>query len=173
MDSEDKGVPADDSHPDITTRSISMEVHNETGAPETTSTTESFQWTALSVAQSIGIFCLAGVAEIMGGWMVWVAIRGQQQQQHQDMSDAKETVRKPWWYALLGSFVLVCYGFIPCLQPTDSFGRLYAVYGGFFIVLSFLFGWALDGDQPDVGDIIGGLIALAGVCVVMFWPRSG
>ena len=62
-------------------------------------------------------------------------------------------------------------GFIPCLQPTDSFGRIYAAYGGFFIVLSFLFGWALDGDKPDLGDVIGGSIALAGVFVVMFWPR--
>lgn len=62
-------------------------------------------------------------------------------------------------------------GFIPCLQPTDSFGRIYAAYGGFFIVLSFLFGWALDGDKPDLGDVIGGTIALAGVFVVMFWPR--
>ena len=120
-----------------------------------------FEWTTISVLQSIGIFCLAGVAEIVGGWMVWVAVRGQ---------SGKES-RKPWYFALFGSLVLVCYGFIPCLQPTDSFGRIYAAYGGFFIVLSFLFGWALDGDKPDLGDIVGGAIALAGVCVVMFWPR--
>jgi small multidrug resistance family-3 protein len=120
-----------------------------------------FQWTTATVLQSIGIFCLAGVAEIIGGWMVWVAVRGQ---------GGKEN-RKPWYFAVLGSLVLICYGFIPCLQPTDSFGRIYAAYGGFFIVLSFLFGWALDGDKPDLGDIVGGAIALAGVCVVMFWPR--
>jgi small multidrug resistance family-3 protein len=92
---------------------------------------------------------------------VWVAIRGQGGKDH----------RKPWWYAVLGSLLLVAYGFIPCLQPTDSFGRIYAVYGGFFIVLSFLFGWALDGDKPDLGDAIGGAVALAGVCLIMFWPR--
>ena len=121
----------------------------------------SFEWTAATVLQSIGIFCLAGVAEIVGGWMVWVAVRGQ---------GGKEN-RKPWYFGLFGSLILICYGFIPCLQPTDSFGRIYAAYGGFFIVLSFLFGWALDGDKPDLGDIIGGTIALGGVCVVMFWPR--
>ncbi len=33
------------------------------------------------------------------------------------------------------------YGFIPTLQPTSNFGRLYAVYGGFFIVLSYAWGW--------------------------------
>ena len=129
----------------------------------------SFHWTAANVAQSIFIFCLAGLAEIMGGWMIWVAVRGQQKAD--DSNAEKDTVRKPWWFALIGSCVLVCYGFIPCMQPTDSFGRLYAVYGGFFILLSFLFGWALDGDKPDIGDMVGGLIAVAGVCVVMFWPR--
>ena len=34
----------------------------------------------------------------------------------------------------------MAYGFIPCLQPMSDFGRIYAVYGGFFIVLSFVWG---------------------------------
>lgn len=93
--------------------------------------------------------------------MVWVAVRGQ---------GGKE--RRPWWYALFGSMILICYGFVPCLQPTDSFGRIYAAYGGLFIVFSFLFGWAVDGDKPDIGDIAGGVISLGGACVIMFWPRS-
>jgi small multidrug resistance family-3 protein len=74
-------------------------------------------------------------------------------------------------YALLGSIVLVAYGFIPTLQPIDNFGRAFAVYGGFFIVLSYVFGWALDGVRPDVGDWVGSSIALAGVLVALFWPR--
>ena len=101
---------------------------------------------------------LAGVAEIVGGWMVWMALRG-------------TPTKRPWWYAVIGSVVLIMYGFIPCLQPTDSFGRIYAAYGGFFILLSFLFGWALDGDKPDLGDVIGGCISVAGVLVILFWPR--
>jgi drug/metabolite transporter superfamily protein YnfA len=34
-----------------------------------------------------------------------------------------------------------------------------------------LFGWALDGDRPDVGDLFGGSIALVGVCIILFWRR--
>jgi len=79
--------------------------------------------------------------------------------------------KKPWYFALFGSLVLIAYGFIPCLQPMDEFGRIYAVYGGFFIVLSFLFGWMLDGNRPDVGDMVGCVISLVGVLVIMFWPR--
>ena len=118
-------------------------------------------WTTLSVLQTIGVFFLTGAAEILGGWLVWVTVRGQ----------GESNKRKPWWYAVIGSLVLICYGFVPTLQPEGNFGRIYAAYGGFFIIFSFLFGWGVDGVKPDVGDIIGGCIAVAGVCIVMFWPR--
>ena len=118
-------------------------------------------WTAKTVLQALGIFFLTGLAEIGGGWLVWKAVR-----------DDDENNKKPYWWAVLGSAVLVVYGFLPTLQPViDSFGRIYAAYGGFFIVLSLLWGWGLDGDKPDRGDIVGSLIALAGVCVLLFWPR--
>lgn len=81
---------------------------------------------------------------------------------------------KPWWWALCGSAALVAYGFVPCLQPLTDFGRLYAVYGGFFIALSYAWGAAFDGFALDAGDVIGGCIALAGVLVALFWPgREG
>lgn len=63
------------------------------------------------------------------------------------------------------------YGFIPCFQPTSNFGRLYAVYGGFFVVMSYGWGWALDGVKPDVGDYVGAAIAITGVAIAFFWPR--
>jgi len=119
-----------------------------------------FHWTAVSILQSIVLFLLAGVAEIVGGWMVWMAVRG---------NDTGP--KKPWWYAILGSMILIVYGFIPCFQPTSNFGRVYAVYGGVFIVLSYFFGYILDNDKPDRGDIMGASIALFGVCIAYFWPR--
>jgi small multidrug resistance family-3 protein len=116
---------------------------------------ESFQWTAVTIVQAIALFLVAGVFEIGGGWLIWKSIRDD----------------RPWWWAVTGSVVLIVYGFLPTLQPTDEFGRIYAVYGGFFIVLSFLAGWALDGDRPDRGDVVGGCIALVGVLLILFWPR--
>lgn len=129
---------------------------------------EDFKWTSLKIFWSISVFFMAGVAEITGGWMVWASIRGNSN----STNEAGGVIRRPWWFALIGSLVLVLYGFIPCAQPTDSFGRIYAVYGGFFIVMSFLFGWIMDGIRPDVGDIVGGMVAMVGVLVVMFWPRA-
>ena len=101
--------------------------------------------------------------------LVWATIKGVRD------SDGI-TVKKPWYYAFIGSLVLVLYGYIPCLQPSaaaDGFGRIYAAYGGYFIVLSFLLAWALEGEsaKPDIGDIVGGAISLLGVLLIMFWPR--
>lgn len=119
---------------------------------DTTTTT----WTVGAVFASIGLFLLAGFAEVGGGWLVWQTIREE----------------KPWWWACIGSLVLVAYGFIPTLQPAQlTFRRAFAVYGGFFIILSYAFGWVLDGNKPDVGDWVGSSIALAGVLVALFWPR--
>jgi drug/metabolite transporter superfamily protein YnfA len=69
--------------------------------------------------------------------------------------------------------VLCAYGLIPTLQPAEaSFSRVYAVYGGVFIVLSYLWGWAIDKVRPDVGDCVGAAISLVGVMLCWFWPRK-
>lgn len=71
---------------------------------------------------------------------------------------------------IVWGFLLCLYGVIPTLQPSH-FGRVYAAYGGFFIVLSFLWGWTVDGDLPDRFDVIGATISLTGVLIVIYWPR--
>ena len=116
--------------------------------------------TLLRAARTVGtvavLFLASGIAEIGGGWLVWRAVRE----------------GAPWWWAAFGAVALVVYGFIPCLQPFDSFGRLYAAYGGVFIAMSFGWGQLFDGMVCDRGDIIGSAVALAGVAIVLFWPRG-
>ena len=108
------------------------------------SSEQSFRWTATKVILSIFLFLAAGLCEIGGGWLVWQAVRGK-----------FKPVESRWWQspravgsAVAGSVILVGYGFLPTAQPPPTFGRLYAVYGGFFIVLSFLWGWLVDNDRP-------------------------
>ncbi len=66
--------------------------------------------------------------------------------------------------------MLILYGVIPTFQPAH-FGRVYAAYGGVFIVFSLLWGWRMDGNVPDRFDVIGAAISLLGACVIMYWPR--
>jgi small multidrug resistance family-3 protein len=107
------------------------------------------------ITQSLIYFVAAGLCEIGGGYLVWLWLR-----EH-----------KSPWYGLVGAVALVLYGVIPTLQPAN-FGRVYAAYGGVFIVLAILWGWRVDGVTPDRFDLIGGSVALAGVLIIMYWPRS-
>ncbi|MFQ5849321.1 MAG: YnfA family protein [Candidatus Binatia bacterium] len=106
------------------------------------------------IAHSASLFLLAGLCEIGGGWLVWQWLR---------------EGRGPL-LGLIGGAVLILYGIIPTFQPAH-FGRVYAAYGGFFVVLSLVWGWFVDGNIPDRFDVLGAMIALAGVSVIMYWPR--
>lgn len=109
----------------------------------------------MEIAKSIIFFIAAGLCEIGGGYLVWIWLR-----------DGKSI-----WYAVLGAVLLVLYGVVPTLQPAN-FGRVYAAYGGVFIVLSILWGWGVDKTAPDRFDLIGGTVALIGVFIIMYWPRA-
>jgi small multidrug resistance family-3 protein len=109
----------------------------------------------LEVLRSLFLFLLAGLAEIGGGWMMWQWLRE----------------GRGAWLGVLGGIVLVAYGVIPTWQTEPAFGRVYAAYGGVFIVLSILWGWKIDGWQPDRYDLLGAGIALVGVAIIM-WGRN-
>ena len=106
------------------------------------------------LGKSVLLFMLAGLLEIGGGYLIWQWWRGGGQ----------------WWLAVLGTVVLFFYGVVPTYQP-EHFGRVYAAYGGWFVVLSLLWGWGVDRMRPDFPDILGGAICLVGVAVIMYWPR--
>ena len=74
-------------------------------------------------------------------------------------------------YGTAGAAILILYGIIPTFQ-TAHFGRVYAAYGGMFIVLSLLWGWAIDSSRQDRFDIIGAAICLVGMAVIMYAPRT-
>lgn len=107
------------------------------------------------VVRAVGLFALAGLAEIGGGYLMWRWLR----------EDAAI------WVGVVGAIVIVLYGVIPTLQSEASFGRVYAAYGGVFVVLSLLWGWWLDGVRPDRFDVLGAVIVSVGVGVIFFAPR--
>ena len=107
----------------------------------------------LQVIKSAALF-VAGLCEIGGGYLVW------------------QWWRKgaTWGLGALGALLLAFYGIVPTYQPAH-FGRVYAAYGGVFVVLSMLWGWGIDRVVPDRYDLAGSLICLVGVFVIMYWPR--
>ena len=61
---------------------------------------------------------------------------------------------------------------MPTWQPETNFGRVYAVYGGVFVILSLLWGWRVDGWQPDRYDLTGAAIVLIGIAIMLWSPRG-
>lgn len=111
----------------------------------------------LEIISSIFYFILAGVFEIGGGYLVWLWLR-----------EGKSII-----FGVFGAACLIVYGVIPTLQPpNNNFGKVYAAYGGIFIVLSILWGWKVDKVMPDKFDLLGGGIALIGVLIIMYFPRN-
>lgn len=106
--------------------------------------------------QSIILFMLAGIAEIGGGYLIWLWLRE----------------GRNYGYGIVGALILVLYGIVPTLQKFPSFGKVYAAYGGVFIILSVFWGWAVDKKTPDLFDWVGAVICLIGVSVMLWWPRA-
>jgi len=109
----------------------------------------------LALLTSILLFLIASLAEIGGGYLIWLWLRES----------------KPAGYGIAGGLILVLYGIIPTLQKFPSFGRVYAAYGGVFIVAAVLWGWLVDRRTPDMYDWLGAAICLAGVAVMLWAPR--
>lgn len=110
----------------------------------------------MDIVRSVLLFFLAGLCEIGGGYLMW-----------------------QWWrkgaalpLGLLGGLLLVVYGILPAFQPSTHFGRVYAAYGGVFVVMSLLWDWKFEGRVPDKADAWGALVCLVGVAVIMYWPRK-
>jgi small multidrug resistance family-3 protein len=110
----------------------------------------------VDIGRAILLFGMAGLAEIGGGYLVWRWLR---------------EGAAPW-IGLAGALVLVAYGVIPTFQDESRFGRVYAAYGGVFVVLSLLWGWWLDNHRPDRFDAIGAAVVIAGVGILFFAPRG-
>ncbi|MEP0960138.1 YnfA family protein [Microcoleus sp. FACHB-1515] len=77
----------------------------------------------MNVIRSLFFFVVAGLCEIGGGYLIWMWVRE----------------GKSLWLAVSGAILLAAYGFVATLQPAN-FGRVYAAYGGVFVILSVFWG---------------------------------
>lgn len=104
--------------------------------------------------QSILIFSLAALCEVGGGYLIWLW-----------MKDSKSLL-----FGIFGIIFLGLYGIIATFQH-QSFGRVYAAYGGIFIIFSLFWSIVIDNLNPDKWDIIGSIIILIGLIIMMYAPR--
>ncbi|GIX26990.1 MAG: UPF0060 membrane protein [Burkholderiales bacterium] len=101
------------------------------------------------------LFILTAVAEIVGCYLPYLWLR-------QGGSP---------WLLLPAAASLALFAWLLTLHPTTA-GRVYAAYGGVYVFTALFWLWAVDGVVPDRWDLLGGLVALAGMAIIMFGPRA-
>ena len=100
------------------------------------------------------LFVVTALAEIVGCYLPYLWLR-------KDGSP---------WLLIPAAISLALFAWLLSLHPTAA-GRVYAAYGGVYVLTAIFWLWGVDGVRPDRLDLIGGAIALAGMGVIMFGPR--
>lgn len=108
----------------------------------------------MTVLKTFGIFIVALLGELGGTYAVWRWLR----------------TDSPPLLALGGVAALFGYAVVQTLQPEDRYDRLFAAYAGVFLIGALVWGWGVDGKQPDRFDWIGAAIVLFAAIVVL-WGR--
>ncbi|TXF10695.1 YnfA family protein [Pelomicrobium methylotrophicum] len=101
------------------------------------------------------LFIVTAVAEIVGCYLPYLWLR-------QGGSP---------WLLIPAAASLALFAWLLTLHPTAA-GRVYAAYGGVYVLTALFWLWAVDGVVPDRWDLAGGLVALAGMGIIMFGPRE-
>jgi small multidrug resistance family-3 protein len=105
--------------------------------------------------KTLALFLVTAIAEIAGCYLPYLWLKQ----------------GKSAWLLLPAALSLALFAWLLSLHPTAS-GRVYAAYGGVYIFVAILWLWLVDGIQPTSWDLIGALVALAGMAIIMFAPRS-
>lgn len=71
-----------------------------------------------------------------------------------------------------GLVSLALFAWLLTLAPSAAAGRAYAAYGGVYVAASLGWLWLVERQRPDLWDVTGGAICLAGAAVILFGPRA-
>lgn len=110
----------------------------------------------MPVVKTVGLFLATAVAEIVGCHLPHLWLR-------QGKSIA---------LLVPAAASLALFAWLLTLHPTAA-GRTYASYGGVYAATALVWLWLVDGQQPDRWDLLGGTVAIAGMAIIAFGPRSG
>lgn len=105
--------------------------------------------------KTLGLFLVTALMEILGCYLPYLWLRE----------------GKTIWLLVPGALCLATFAWLLSLHPTAS-GRVYAAYGGVYIFMAIVWLWAVDGVRPSGWDLLGSAVALTGMAIIMFAPRT-
>jgi small multidrug resistance family-3 protein len=111
----------------------------------------------LFIAKTFALFVLTALAEIVGCYLpyLWLKKNGSP------------------WLVLPALISLAAFVWLLTLHPAAS-GRVYAAYGGVYVATALVWLWKVDRVPLTSTDIVGALIALAGMAIIVSggWRES-
>ena len=75
------------------------------------------------------------------------------------------------YWIIPGTISLVIFSILLTRVDGIFAGRVYAAYGGVYIVASLLWLWLVEGQRPDKSDAIGSIICTVGALIILFGQR--
>ena len=105
--------------------------------------------------KTVGLFIITALAEVIGCYLPYLWLREGQ------------TI----WLLAPAALSLAAFVWLLTLHPTAA-GRVYAAYGGMYIFMAILWLWAIEDIRPTTWDIVGASVALIGMAIIMFAPRT-
>ncbi|MDT8383644.1 MAG: YnfA family protein [Gammaproteobacteria bacterium] len=109
----------------------------------------------MKLLTTTGLFFVTAIAEIVGCYLPYLWLQN----------------RAPVWVLLPAAASLILFAWLLTLHPTSA-GRVYAAYGGVYVATALLWLWVVDGERPQLWDITGAGVAIAGMAIIMFAPRT-
>lgn len=105
--------------------------------------------------QTFVFFLIAALGEISGCYTFWVWLR----------------LGKSIYWVIPGLFALVLFAVALTKIDASNAGRVYAAYGGIYILSSLVWLWLIEGVKPDKWDLVGVTISVIGTVVILFSPH--
>jgi len=105
--------------------------------------------------KTIALFITTAFAEIVGFYLPYLWL----------------TQNKSPLLLLPAAISLALFAWLLTLHPAAA-GRVYAAYGGVYICVAIFWLWVVDGIKPTSWDFLGAIIAMVGMSIIMFAPRS-
>ena len=105
---------------------------------------------------NLGIFFLAAFFEIFGCFAFWLYFRLE---------------RTPWWIAL-GVISLSIFAYVLTKIDLEQAGRIYAIYGGIYIVAALIWLVLVEKESFNRWDVIGASISLSGAFIIFIGNKN-
>jgi small multidrug resistance family-3 protein len=102
------------------------------------------------------LYIATALAEILGCYLPLLWMRGQ---------------GAGWVLLPAAALSLALFVWLLTLHDAPS-GRVYAAYGGVYVVVALAWLWSVDGIRPTAWDAIGVAVTLIGMAIIAYQPRA-